>query len=407
MNTTWQQRLQNELHSIQDQGLLRKRLTLKSAQGSRVVLEGREYLNFSSNDYLGLANNPEIRAAFKAAVDEYGVGSGASHLVVGHSEPYEILERQLAEWLGRERAIVFSSGYMANLGIFNALLRKRDVVFADKLNHASLVDAAIASPASVSRFRHADLAHLQALIEKQGNAKDSLSMIATDSVFSMDGDLADLPLLSKLAEKSGSLLMIDDAHGIGVLGATGAGSAEHFDLPQRDIPVVMGTFGKALGCAGAFVAGSGELIEIIAQRSRNYIYTTANPPALAAAVSRSIELVQAAPKLRTHLQELITRFKAGIAQMPFIESQAELMATHQVSSNTPIQPLILGDNAQAVLAAKLLRDRGLLVVAIRPPTVPRNTARLRVSLSAAQSTEDIDALLNALYDVCCELGVCT
>lgn len=401
MNVSWKQRLGDELCAVRDIEQFRHRLTLQSAQGPRVVIDNQAFLNFSSNDYLGLANNQEIKDAFKSALDKYGVGSGASHLVVGHSEPYESLEKQIASWTGRDRALVFSSGYMANLGIFNALLSKRDSVLADKLNHASLVDAAIASPASVSRFRHADLNHLKKLIEKQQCTDSGLGIIATDGVFSMDGDVAELPALAGIARESGSLLMVDDAHGLGVLGESGAGSAEHFSLDQDSLPVLMGTFGKALGCAGAFVAGPGDLIELIIQRSRNYIYTTASPPAQAAAISRSIELVRNGQHLRAHLQQLISRFRQGLSQIPF-SKQGGI----QCDSHTPIQPVVLGDNCLAVEAARLLRARGLLVVAIRPPTVPKNTARLRITLSAAHSLSDIDELLDGLYEVFCILGLC-
>lgn len=401
MNVSWKQRLGAELCAVKDIEQFRHRLTLQSAQGPRVVIDNREFLNFSSNDYLGLANNQGIKDVFKSALDKYGVGSGASHLVVGHSEPYESLEKQIADWTGRDRAVVFSSGYMANLGIFNALLTKRDSVFADKLNHASLVDAAIASPASVSRFRHADLSHLEKLIDKQERTDNGLGIIATDGVFSMDGDIADLPALSGIARESGSLLVVDDAHGLGVLGKSGAGSAEYFSLDQDNLPVLMGTFGKALGCAGAFVAGPCDLIELIIQRSRNYIYTTASPPAQAAAISKSIELVRNGQHLRAHLQQLISHFRQGLSQIPFSKKRSV-----QIESHTPIQPVVLGDNSLAVEAARLLRARGLLVIAIRPPTVPRNTARLRITLSAAHSLSDIDELLKGLYEVFSILGLC-
>jgi len=401
VNVSWRQRFEDELCAVRGSDQFRQRLTLQSAQGSRVVIDNQEFLNFSSNDYLGLANNQDIKDTFKSALDKYGVGSGASHLVVGHSDPYESLEKQIANWTGRDRAVVFSSGYMANLGIFNALLAKRDYVLADKLNHASLVDAAIASPASVGRYRHADLNHLEKLIGRQDRSDRGLGIIATDSVFSMDGDIADLPALSGIARDSGSLFMIDDAHGIGVLGESGAGSAEHFSLGQDSLHILMGTFGKALGCSGAFVAGADDLIELLIQRSRNYIYTTASPPAQAAAISKSIELVRDGHHLRAHLQKLISHFKCGLSQFPFSKK-----SSIQSDSHTPIQPVVLGDNTLAIEAARLLRARGLLVVAIRPPTVPKNTARLRISLTAEHSLSDIDELLNGLYEVLGALGVC-
>jgi 8-amino-7-oxononanoate synthase len=372
-------RLAAMLEQRRAQGLHRQRLTLESAQGPRVQLDGREYLNFCSNDYLGLAAHPRVIDRFRRAAAQYGVGSGASHLVCGHSAPHRELEEALAEFTGRPRALLFSSGYMANTGVLTSLLRRGDFVFEDRLNHASLLDGGLHSDARFQRFPHNDMATLQRKLE----AVDGPSLVVVDGVFSMDGDTAPLADLSRLCKQRDAWLMVDDAHGFGVLGERGVGSTEAAGLDAAAVPVLMATLGKALGTAGAFVAGSELLIESLIQHSRNYIYTTALPPAVAAAASEALALVQEEPWRRENLSALIQRFRQGAQQLDL-----PVMA-----SCSAIQPLLVGDAASAVRLSERLRERGFLIGAIRPPTVPAGTSRLRVTLSAAHSAEQVDSLL--------------
>ena len=366
--------------------LYRQRRVLESAQGAEVVVDSKPYLNFCSNDYLGLANHPDVIAAFTGAANEFGVGSGASHLVCGHSRIHHQLEEELADYVGRDRAILFSTGYMANLGVVNALVGKQDAVFEDKLNHASLLDAGLLSGARFHRFLHNDLDNLELRLKKSTEDK---KLIVVDSVFSMDGDLAPLDELAELAKKYNAGLMADDAHGFGVLGKTGAGCAEHFNLDQQQLPVLMGTLGKGLGSFGAFVAGSEELIEALIQFARPYIYTTALPPAVAAASLASLNLVREDTARREHLQTLIADFKL----------RAEQLGLTLMPSMTAIQPLMIGDSEQSLAISDALLEKGFLISAIRPPTVPANSARLRITLSAAHSKQQVENLLLALAEV--------
>ncbi|SDS93388.1 8-amino-7-oxononanoate synthase [Pseudomonas oryzae] len=362
--------------------LFRQRPLLESPQGPQVVVDGQPLLAFCSNDYLGLANHPEVIAALQAGAAQWGVGGGASHLVIGHSQPHHALEEALAEFTGRPRALLFSTGYMANLAAVTALVGQGDSVLEDRLNHASLLDAGLLSGARFSRYLHNDAASLASRLDKaSGN-----SLVVTDGVFSMDGDLADLPALCAAAKQKGAWLMVDDAHGFGPLGASGGGIVEHFGLGLDDVPVLVGTLGKAFGTAGAFVAGSEELIETLIQFARPYIYTTSQPPAVACATLKSLELLRTESWRREHLNALIARFRAGAAELGLT----------LMDSPTPIQPLLIGDSARAVEFSRLLRERGLMVGAIRPPTVPAGTARLRVTLSAAHTFEQLERLLAAL-----------
>lgn len=370
--------------------LYRERRVLETAQGAQVMVDGKPYLNFCSNDYLGLANHPDVIAAFKQAADEFGVGSGASHLVCGHSRLHHQLEEELADFVGRDRALLFSTGYMANLGVVNALLGKSDHVFEDKLNHASLLDAGLLSGARFQRFLHNDLVSLESKLKKAG---DGRKLIVVDSVFSMDGDLAPLDKLAVLAQQYDAWLMADDAHGMGVLGDNGAGSAEHFQLDQPQLPILMGTLGKGFGSFGAFVAGSEELIETLIQFARPYIYTTAMPPAVAAASLASLQVIRKDQQRRSHLQQLINRFKAAMAELK-VKQGIELMP-----SNTAIQPILIGESNQALAISERLAARGFWVGAIRPPTVPAKSARLRITLTASHSGDQIDQLVNALAEV--------
>ena len=382
--------LQSALNERREQNLYRMRKVIDSAQGAEVIVDGKRYLNFCNNDYLGLANHPDIVSAFKNAADEFGVGSGASHLVCGHSALHHRLEEQLAEFTGRPRALLFSTGYMANLGVINALLGNGDHIFEDRLNHASLLDAGLLSGARFQRFLHNDIDNLETrLARTQADEGDGRKLIAVDGVFSMDGDCAPLPELAQLAQKHNAWLMVDDAHGIGVLGKNGGGCAEHFGLDINQLPILMGTLGKAFGTFGAFVAGSEALIETLIQFSRTYIYTTALPPAVAAATSKSLEIVQRETWRREHLQDLIAQFRRG----------AEQIGLRLFSSNTAIQPLLIGAADEAMRWSNALAERGFWISAIRPPTVPANSSRLRITLSAAHSEKQIEQLLDALAHV--------
>ena len=382
--------LQSALDERREQNLYRTRKVIASAQGAEVIVDGKRYLNFCSNDYLGLANHPDIVSAFKKAADEFGVGSGGSHLVCGHSALHHRLEEQLAEFTGRPRALLFSTGYMANLGVVNALLGSGDHIFEDKLNHASLLDGGLLSGARFQRFLHNDIANLDSRLARvQEDKNGGRKLIAVDGVFSMDGDCAPLAELAQLAQKHNAWLMIDDAHGIGVLGKNGGGCAEHFQLDINQLPILMGTLGKAFGTFGAFVAGSETLIETLIQFSRAYIYTTALPPAVAAATSKSLEIIQRETWRREHLQNLIAQFRRG----------AEQIGLQLFSSDTAIQPLLIGSAAEALRWSEALAARGFWISAIRPPTVPANSSRLRITLSAAHSEKQIEQLLAALADV--------
>jgi 8-amino-7-oxononanoate synthase len=381
-----EQVLQQRLNERQRQSLYRVRKTIASAQGASVVVDGKQLLGFCSNDYLGLANHPEINQAAKQAIDKYGVGSGASHLVCGHSSEHHALEQELAEFTGRDRALLFSTGYMANLGVITALLNKSDYLFEDKLNHASLLDGGLLSGARMQRYLHNDIASLELKLAK---AKSGNKLIAVDGVFSMDGDIAPLPELVASARRSEAWLMVDDAHGFGVLGKNGGGCSEHFGLDQQQLPILMATLGKGLGTFGAFVAGSNALIETLIQFSRSYIYTTAMPPSIAASTRVGLRLLQTESWRREHLIELINYFKHGAAllELPLMES------------NTAIQPLLIGDANAALALSAGLEAKGIWVSAIRPPTVPAGSARLRITLSAVHSKQQVEQLLQALAEL--------
>jgi 8-amino-7-oxononanoate synthase len=364
--------LQTKLNALKSQGLYR----------SRRIIDDKNIVNFCSNDYLGLSKNENVVAAFKKAADDYGVGSGSAHLICGHSKAHHLLEEELAEFTGRERALLFSTGYMANLGSINALVGRGDFVFEDKLNHASLLDGGLSSGANFKRYLHADLTQLGKLLYKARGEK----LIVTDGVFSMDGDVAPLRELAILAKQHDTLLMVDDAHGFGVLGQTGGGLTEELNLTQNDVPILMGTFGKAFGTFGAFIAGSETLIETLIQFSRTYIYTTALPPSIAEATRASLKIVITETWRREKLQTLISQFKTGAAQL-----NLPLMP-----SDSPIQPLFVGDSFRASKMSEQLLEAGFLVSAIRPPTVPKNKARLRITLSVLHEAEDVSRLLETL-----------
>ena len=367
-------------------GLRRRLRAVEQAQGPHVRIDGRELLAFCSNDYLGLARHPELIEALQRAADDCGVGSTAAHLVVGHHREHAALEEALAEWTGRERALLFSTGYAANLGALQALLGADDLCVQDKLNHACLLDGARLAGCTLKRYPHADVA---GAARQLATAPRAAALIASDGVFSMDGDLAPLAALAALCAREGATLMVDDAHGLGVLGPQGAGSVADAGLAQTDVPVLMATLGKALGCAGAFVAGPAALIDGLTQFARSWVYSTALPPALAATARVAVALARRSDDRRDHLAVLIARLRTGAAQL----------GLPLAASTTPIQPLLLGDSAAAMRAAAALEARGLLVTAIRPPTVPEGTARLRITLSAAHGEADVDRLLDALAEI--------
>jgi len=381
--------LQDELDTRAAQGLLRHRCELQGAQGTRVKVNGKPLLSFSSNDYLGLADHPQLIDALQAGAQQYGLGAGASHLVSGNFSAHDELEQSLAEFVGKPAALLFSSGYLANLGAVQALVGRNDRVFADKLNHASLNDAMLLSRAQVQRYRHNDMAHLTQLLAQPHSGR---KLVITDAVFSMDGDLALLPELLALCEQYDAWLLVDDAHGFGILGEQGRGSLfHHKDSSGRAAPriVYMATLGKAAGVSGAFIAAEQVVIDTLVQNARSYIYTTASPPALSCAVLASLRLLQKEEWRRTQLWKLVAQLRAGLNGLPWV----------LMHSDTPIQPLLVGNNNDAVALSEALRTRGIWVPVIRPPTVPQGTARLRISLSAAHSKEDVAQLISALHEL--------
>ncbi|MEO8331334.1 MAG: 8-amino-7-oxononanoate synthase [Gallionella sp.] len=423
--------LQQELKTRAAQGLLRQRGTMQSPQSPHIIVDGKPYLSFCSNDYLGLANHPQLITALQQGAAQYGVGAGAAHLVSGHTQAHHELEIALAAFVGKPAALLFSTGYMANLGVVQALVGKGDTVFADKLNHSSLNDAMLLSRADVKRYRHNDIAHLARLSEKCENTSSSRreqgemqgaaqlatrhtevvdeervstrhsrshaqqtdrgvgrKLIITDAVFSMDGDLAPLPELLALCEQHNAWLLVDDAHGFGMLGRQGRGSMAHFKIDSPRI-IYMATLGKAAGVSGAFVAAEQVVIDTLINHARSYVYTTATPPALASAVLASLRLIEQGGELRAHLQRLIAQLRSGLGDL-----QWKLMP-----STTAIQPLLIGDNQQALKLSEGLRERGIWVAAIRPPTVPQGTARLRITLSAAHTESDVEQLVGELHDL--------
>lgn len=380
-------RLQQSLSERAAQGLLRARRTLTTPQSPHIVVDGNSYLAFCSNDYLGLANHPQLIAALQQGTAQWGVGAGAAHLVSGHFEPHHQLEQQLAAFVGKPAALLFSTGYMANLGVVQALVGRGDTVFADKLNHASLNDAMTLSRAEVKRYRHGDMEQLARSLEQ---IKSGRKLIITDAVFSMDGDIAPLREMLALCEQYDAWLYVDDAHGFGVLGGRGRGSLAHFDIASERI-IYMATLGKAAGVSGAFVAAEQVVIDTLINHANSYVYTTATPPALSSALLQSLQLIEQGDARRAHLQHLVASLRSGLAGLPWA-----LMA-----SDTAIQPLLIGDNQRALELSAALRERGIWVAAIRPPTVPQGTARLRITLSAVHAEADVERLIGALHELAC------
>lgn len=371
------------LAELDRQGLRRRRRVVASQQGTHLVVAGRRYLSFCSNDYLGLASHPALIEAARLGAQQHGVGAAASALISGHMSAHEDLEQALAEFSDRARALYVSTGYMANLGVISALVGRGDAVFSDALNHASVIDAARLSRADVHIYPHLDL---DALAQQLAAASSQRKLVVTDAVFSMDGDIAPLPRLLELCEQHDALLVVDDAHGFGVLGPRGRGTVAHFGLRSPRL-VYIGTLGKAAGVFGAFVAGESDLIEWLVQRARSYVFTTATPPLLATALLVALRLIATEDWRRERLQELVQRLKRGLADHPM----------RLLDSRTAIQPLLVGENTAAVELSARLQEAGIWVPAIRPPTVPAGTARLRISLSAAHTVEDVDRLTQELH----------
>jgi 8-amino-7-oxononanoate synthase len=375
--------LRDELDARAAEGLLRKRRIIDGKQQPELHADGEVLLSFCSNDYLGLASHPALIAAVQQAAAEAGVGGGASHLITGHHRLHHEIEEALAQFVGLPRALFFSTGYMANLGIISALVGRGDAIFADRLNHASLNDAAVLSRADLHRYPHNDVAALEKQLALSTARR---KLVVADALFSMDGDIAPVPQLLALCERYDAWLMLDDAHGFGVLGAHGKGTLEHFGVHSPRI-IYMATLGKAAGVSGAFVAGEPELVEYLIQRARTYIYTTAMPPVLAAALLAALPIIEKDSARREQLKKLIATLRGNLKSKKWRLDE----------SVTPIQPLIIGSNEDALRVSEHLREHGILVPAIRPPTVPQGTARLRITLSAAHTVEDVMRLVDALH----------
>jgi 8-amino-7-oxononanoate synthase len=382
--------LQRALDQRQADGLLRQRRLLDSPQAETIQTDNQHYLSFCSNDYLGLANHPELIKTMQQATGDAGVGSGASNLITGHHRYHDTLEKQLAAFVELPAALLFSTGYMANIGVLGALAGRGDAIFADKLNHACLNDGSYYSLAEFHRFPHNNVGALEALL-KESKAKRKL--IAVDAVFSMDGDIAPLAEYLALCEQYDAYLYIDDAHGFGVLGTHGEGSLNHLQLNSPRI-TMMATLGKAAGVAGAFVAGQQVVIDYLIQTAKSYVYSTPAPPALSATLSKSVALIEQCDHLRAHLRTLIQLLKTELTV-----NNWQLMP-----SETSIQPLVVGGNHEVLKLSQYLQEKGILVPAIRPPTVPKNTARLRISLSAAHSENDVLKLAQAINQAESELA---
>jgi 8-amino-7-oxononanoate synthase len=376
--------LQKELEQRKVDGLLRQRRLLDSPQAEHIIANQKPYLSFCSNDYLGLANRHELIAAMQKAAGDSGVGSGASNLITGHHRYHDNLEKQLAEFVDMPAALLFSTGYMANIGVLGALMGRGDAIFADKLNHACLNDGAYFSYADFHRYPHNNVEALEKLLQA---SKAKHKLVAADAVFSMDGDIAPIPEYLALCEKYDAYLYLDDAHGFGVLGDHGQGSLRHFNIKSPRI-IVMATLGKAAGVAGAFVAGEQVVIDYLIQKAKSYVYSTPAPPALSATLSASVKLIEQGDDLRANLNALIAYLKANL----------QLNKWKLLASDTAIQPLIIGGNEQSLAVSEYLQTQGILVPAIRPPTVPTGTARLRISLSAAHSLDDVKQLIAAIHE---------
>lgn len=385
--------IESELQTRLDNGLYRATQTMSGKQGRYLTVNNKSYLNFSSNDYLGLASDPQLINAWQKGADLYGVGSAGSYLVTGYNQAHEDLTEQLKEWLGVPAVALFNSGYSANQAIIKLLLNKNDLLIQDKLNHASLMEAGSLAQCKMQRFKHNDMAHLSQLLNRH-NDLQSNKLIISEGVFSMDGDKAPIQQLQQQANRSDSWLMIDDAHGLGVLGENGQGSVVEAGLKNSDLQIYMATFGKALGIGGAFVSGSTSFINYLSNFSKPYIYTTGLPPAMAYSIKIAVQMVQSQQWRRDKLQELIAQFR----------TLAEIAGIAISHSQTAIQPIIIGDSQKAVNIATVLKQLGFWTTAIRPPTVAVNSARLRITLTASHELEDIKKLVDAIARVLNEHG---
>jgi len=379
---SWQQRIESALVQQQGKGLFRRRQVHEQHQGRKIQFAGQSYLNFSSNDYLGLSQHPALITAWQQGAAQWGVGSTSSGHIIGYSQEHQQFEQELATWLGFDRALLFISGYSANQAVISALGQKTDLLVADKLCHASMLEAAMQSAAQLKRFQHNDISSLSRLLTPR-EAGETLLM--TEGIFSMDGDSAPLGALANQGRQAGAWLMVDDAHGIGVIGDEGRGSCQ---VQQVTPDILVVTFGKALGCSGAAVLCNNSTADYLLQYARHLIYSTMMPAAQAATLRVALQVIRQADNLRARLQNNISRFCKGASALPFL----------RLPSDSAIQPLIIGENQAALTLAARLRDQGIWLTAIRPPTVPQGSARLRITLSATHSDEDIDRLLEALYD---------
>lgn len=372
--------LKTQLEERKKIHLYRSRRISESPQQTEMIIDGRKVISFCSNDYLGLANHPGVKKAFIKGIEQYGVGSGAAHLINGHTKAHHELEDALAEFTGYPRALLFSTGYMANLGVAQSLVGRGDSIFEDRLNHASLIDGGLLSGARLIRYAHNDTNQLD---EKLSSRESGEKLVMSDAVFSMDGDIAETKGLAKICQRHDAWLMLDDAHGFGVLGEHGKGILEHTRTPPDDVPIYMATLGKAAGTAGAFIAGNDALIETLIQQAKTYVYTTAQPPATAVATMESLRLIKDEPHHRNNLRSNIAYF----------QQYAEESGLKMSGSETAIQPIIIGDVEKTIQLSEDLLDAGLLVTAIRPPTVPKGTARLRITLSATHTKAQIERLI--------------
>lgn len=374
-----------ELENRKADGLYRKRRLIDSAQGPVIEISGKEYLNFSSNDYLGLANNQQLKDCMAVAIKKYGIGAASSQLLVGYSKPHQLLETKLSNFLNRDASLIFPSGYQANLAIASVLIDSNTVVLQDKLCHASLIDSALLSAGKLVRYKHNCLAHIKTLLERH---KEKKLIVMTDGVFSMDGDTAPLIEIADLCKTYDAQLVVDDAHGLGVMGESGGGLLERLKLNQKQVPILIGTFGKAFGASGAFISGSSLLMDAFIQKARTYIYTTALLPALAVTIATAVDLIANGNQLRENLNDLIAHYKQGIKQS----------GIDSAGSESHIQPIIIGGVIKTNDLSNRLFEKSIIATAIRPPTVPEGASRLRISLSAAHTIEQIDLLLTEIKE---------
>jgi len=378
--------ISDELKTIKKSGLYRELNSVEGSQGTHLEIKGKTYLSFCSNNYLGLANNPLVIKAVKDAVGKYGWGAGASRLVSGNMRLHEVLEGEISKFKGKEASIVFPTGYMANIGTISSLVSKGDLVICDKLNHASIIDGCRLSGAGFRVYPHCDMKKLENILKKA--TKYSRKLIVTDTVFSMDGDIAPLPDIVRIAHKYNAMVMADEAHGTGVFGENGRGVVEHFNLSKK-VSIVMGTLSKAVGSLGGYVSGDADLINFLRNKARPFMYTTALPPAVCAASIAGIKLIRKNPSLRKSLWNNVR----------YLKKELDLLNFNLIPSESPIIPILIGDAKKAVDMSKLLYKKGILIPAIRPPTVPTRSSRLRMTVMSTHTRKDLERLLEVLSDV--------